>query len=94
MTRSDGFFAVPAMPLEDVLDPTGAGDTFAGGFVGYLASCQAISDETLTRAIIAGSTMASFAVEDFSLGRLLRLTEDEVKHRFVEFKHLTHFKDL
>ena len=94
MTRSDGFFAVPAMPLEDVFDPTGAGDTFAGGFVGYLASCQAISDETLTRAVIAGSTMASFAVEDFGLSRLLRLTENEVRHRFAEFKHLTHFKDL
>ena len=94
MTRPDGFFAVPGMPLEDVFDPTGAGDTFAGGFVGYLAACPTISDETLTRAIIAGSTMASFSVEDFSLNRLLRLRDDEVKNRFAEFKRLTHFGEF
>ena len=94
MTRADGFFAVPAIPLEDVLDPTGAGDTFAGAFVGYLASCRTISDQTLTRAVVAGSTMASFAVEDFSLNRLLRLTEGEVRHRLAEFKRLTHFEEL
>ena len=94
MTRSDGFFAVPGMPLEDVFDPTGAGDTFAGGFVGYLAACPTISDETLTRAIIAGSTMASFSVEDFSLNRLLRLRDGEVKNRFAEFKRLTHFGEF
>ena len=94
MTRSDGFFAVPGLPLEDVCDPTGAGDTFAGGFVGYLAACPAISDETLTRAIIAGSTMASFSVEDFSLNRLLRLSDGEVKNRFAEFKRLTHFGEF
>ena len=94
MTRSDGFFAVPGMPLEDVFDPTGAGDTFAGGFVGYLAACPTVSDETLTRAVIAGSTMASFSVEDFSLNRLLRLSDGEVKNRFAEFKRLTHFGEF
>jgi sugar/nucleoside kinase (ribokinase family) len=92
MTRTGGgFFAAPAMPLEDVFDPTGAGDTFAGGFLGYLASCDGIDDGALARAIIYGSTLASFAVEDFSVDRLLRLTQDEVKARFSEFKKLTHF---
>ena len=92
MTRSGGgFFAAPAMPLEEVFDPTGAGDTFAGGFLGYLASCDAVDDASLARAIIYGSTLASFAVEDFSVDRLLRLTRDEVNVRFSEFKKLTHF---
>ena len=92
MTRSGGgFFAAPAMPLEDVFDPTGAGDTFAGGFMGYLASCGTVDDGALARAIIYGSTLASFAVEDFSVDRLLRLTRDDVSSRFNEFKKLTHF---
>ena len=94
MTRGDGFFAVPGMPLEEVFDPTGAGDTFAGGFVGHLAAAPRVTDDTVTRAIIAGSTMASFAVEDFGLERLLRLTDAEVKERFAQFKQLTHFDAL
>lgn len=94
MTRRDGFFAAPGMPLEDVRDPTGAGDTFAGGFVGFLAASGTVSDDTVTQAIIAGSTMASFAVEDFGLDRLLRLGQSEVKQRFADFKRLTHFDDL
>jgi len=85
------FFAAPAMPLEEVFDPTGAGDTFAGGFVGSLAACGEINDAALARAIIYGSTIASFAVEDFSLDRLLRLTEDEIGRRFDYFKRLTYF---
>ena len=92
MTRATGgFFAAPAMPLEEVFDPTGAGDTFAGGFLGYLASCDDVDDASLARAIIYGSTLASFAVEDFSVDRLLRLTQEEVRERFGEFKKLTHF---
>ena len=92
MTRTGGgFFAAPAMPLEDVFDPTGAGDTFAGGFLGYLASCEGVDDAALARAIIYGSTLASFAVEDFSVDRLLRLKKEEVSARFNEFKKLTHF---
>ena len=94
MTREDGFFAVPGLPLENVIDPTGAGDTFAGGFVGYLASAPTITDDVVTRAIIAGSTMASFAVEDFGLARLIELTESQVTSRFAEFKRLTHFDAL
>jgi sugar/nucleoside kinase (ribokinase family) len=92
MTRpGGGFFAAPAMPLEEVFDPTGAGDTFAGGFLGYLASCDTLDDAALSRAIIYGSTLASFAVEDFSVDRLLRLTKAEITDRFGEFKTLTHF---
>jgi hypothetical protein len=92
MTRTGGgFFAAPAMPLEEVFDPTGAGDTFAGGFLGYLASCDGIDDAALARAIIYGSTLASFAVEDFSVERLLRLTRAEVAERFSDLKQLTHF---
>jgi sugar/nucleoside kinase (ribokinase family) len=92
MARSDGgFFAIPAMPLEHVIDPTGAGDTFGGGFMGYLASRRDVSDDVLARAIVYGSVMASFAVEDFSLDRLLRLTRPEVDERFEQFKRLTSF---
>jgi sugar/nucleoside kinase (ribokinase family) len=87
------FFAAPAMPLEEVFDPTGAGDTFAGGFVGHLAACGEVTDAAMARAIIYGSTLASFAVEDFSLDRLLRLTEAEIKERFRHFKRLTYFDE-
>lgn len=91
---ADGeFFAAPAMPLEEVFDPTGAGDTFAGGFVGYLAACGETSDAAMARAIIYGSTLASFAVEDFSIDRLLRLTSDEIAERFRQFKRLTYFDE-
>ena len=94
MTRDGGFFAAPGMPLEGVFDPTGAGDSFAGGFVGFLAAAPKMTDAVITQAIIVGSTMASFAVEDFGLERLLRLTDPEVQHRFGEFKRLTHFDAL
>ncbi len=90
-TDDGGFFAAPAMPLDNVIDPTGAGDTFAGGFLGYLASCPAVTNEALVRAIIYGNTLASFAVEDFGLERLLRLTAPEIQQRFTQFKDLTHF---
>jgi sugar/nucleoside kinase (ribokinase family) len=94
MTSDEAFFAAPAMPLEQVADPTGAGDTFAGGFMGYLASAPEVTEAVVSRAIIAGSAMASFAVEDFGLDRLLRLTQDEVRARFDAFKRLTHFEAL
>jgi sugar/nucleoside kinase (ribokinase family) len=87
------FFAAPAMPLEEVFDPTGAGDTFAGGFVGYLAACGEVTDAAMARAIIYGSTLASFSVEDFGLERLLRLTEAEIEERFRHFKRLTFFDE-
>ena len=87
------FFAAPAMPLEEVFDPTGAGDTFAGGFIGSLAACGQIDDAALARAIIYGSTLASFAVEDFSVDRLVRLTPEDITERFRCFKRLTHFDE-
>lgn len=85
------FFA-PGYPLEEVHDPTGAGDTFAGGFMGYLAGAGEVSDRNLRRALIYGSVMASFAVEEFGVSRLLRLTRSEIDARFNEFKSMTHFE--
>jgi sugar/nucleoside kinase (ribokinase family) len=86
---SDGaFFIVPAYPLESVYDPTGAGDTFAGGFMGYLAAQGKADEATMRRAIAFGSVMASFTVEDFSLNRLSRLTPSEIEARFAAFRDL------
>ena len=87
-------FGAPAFPLEDVRDPTGAGDTFAGGFLGYLAATGNRSVEAFKQAIIFGSVMASFAVESFSLDRLRILDYKEVHERFRAFKQLTHFEDI
>lgn len=84
------FFA-PGYPLEQVHDPTGAGDTFAGGFMGQLARSGDLSDAGLRRALVYGSVMASFAVEEFGLSRLLRLQSQEIEERFREFKAMTHF---
>jgi sugar/nucleoside kinase (ribokinase family) len=89
--QNGSIFFAPAYPLEQVLDPTGAGDTFAGGFMGYLASCGAVNEANLRRALIYGSVMASFVVEDFGLRRLLAVTTDEIQKRFDEFKSMTHF---
>ena len=94
MTRDQGFFAVPAMPLDSVVDPTGAGDTFAGGFMGYLASAREVTEEVLARATIAGSALASLAVEDFGLDGLLKASSKAVNQRFAAFKRLTHFEAL
>ncbi len=86
---SDGaFFIVPAFPLESVYDPTGAGDTFAGGFMGYLASQDRLDAATMRRAMVYGSVMASFTVEDFSLSRLIRLTREEIAERYAAFQDL------
>ena len=84
------FFA-PALPLAEVFDPTGAGDTFAGGFCGYLAKTQDISFENMKNAIIYGSNLASFCVEKFGTERMQELTEKEVKERLQSFKDLTQF---
>ena len=84
------FFA-PALPLEDVFDPTGAGDTFAGGFIGYLAQTEDISFENMKRAIIFGSAMASFCVEKFGTEKLIGLTQEQVDERVQEFIDLVQF---
>lgn len=90
----DGAFAAPAFPLDNVYDPTGAGDTFAGGFLGYLMSTRNFSEVSLRKAVIMGSVMASFNVEAFSLNRLKSLDYSEIEGRFREFRRLTHFEDL
>ncbi len=87
----NSIFSVPAYPLEEVTDPTGAGDSFAGGFMGYLARTGDLSEASLRRAMVFGSVMASFAVEGFGLERTLRLTFEEIESRYREFKSLTHF---
>ncbi|WP_041990818.1 PfkB family carbohydrate kinase [Capnocytophaga cynodegmi] len=89
--QNEVFFA-PALPLEEVFDPTGAGDTFAGGFVGYLAKTGNISFENMKNAIIYGSTLASFCVEKFGTERMLSVTKDEISKRLLQFKELTQFE--
>ncbi len=92
MLYQDGkFFFAPAFPLEKVVDPTGAGDSFAGGFMGYLAKTDKTDFATLKKAIIYGSTIASFNVEDFSFNRLKTLTMEEIEQRVELFKELTAF---
>jgi sugar/nucleoside kinase (ribokinase family) len=88
MATGGRFFFAPAFPLESVFDPTGAGDTFAGGFMGALARAEALDETALRRAIVYGSVMASFTVEDFSLNRLLRLRDPEIEDRYRTFREM------
>jgi len=85
------FFA-PALPLEDVFDPTGAGDTFAGGFIGHLAQTGDISFDNMKNAIIVGSAMASFCVEKFGTTRMQELTKEEINDRIQQFVELVNFE--
>jgi sugar/nucleoside kinase (ribokinase family) len=94
MITRDNVFAAPAYPLETVFDPTGAGDTFAGGFLGYLTSAPELSEAHFRRAIIYGSVLASFNVESFSLDRIRSLTRREIDERYRSFRALTHFEDV
>jgi len=94
MFTADTVFAAPAFPLEEVFDPTGAGDTFAGGFMGYLANTGDLGEESIRQALVFGSVMASFNVEDFSLNRMKRLNYHEIESRYRSFKALTSFRDL
>ncbi|AYQ35353.1 PfkB family carbohydrate kinase [Runella sp. SP2] len=89
--QGDEVFFCPALPLEEVFDPTGAGDTFAGGFIGYLASTDDISFANMKRAIVYGSAMASFCVEKFGPERIIDLTQDEIDARVQEFVLLSTF---
>ena len=91
---ADNYFAIPAFPLESVFDPTGAGDSFAGGFMGYLASQETLDEAAMRRAMIFGSVMASFNVEEFGTNRVRRLTHDEINERFRTFKRITHFEEI
>jgi sugar/nucleoside kinase (ribokinase family) len=89
--HKDEVFYAPALPLEDVFDPTGAGDTFAGGFMGYIAKTEDISFDNMKRGIIVGSAMASFCVEKFGPTRLKEITEKDIQGRIQQFKDLVNF---
>ena len=89
--QNEVFFA-PALPLEEVFDPTGAGDTFAGGFIGYLAKTGDISFTNMKNAIIYGATLASFCVEKMGMERMFSVTKDEIAKRLLQLKELTHFE--
>jgi len=91
MFTRDSIFFAPAYPLESVFDPTGAGDSFAGGFIGYLAATGDLSDENMRRAVVVGSAMGSFAVEKFSNARLLEITRADIDKRVQEFRQLVAF---
>lgn len=90
--HNENIFYAPALPLEEVFDPTGAGDTFAGGFAGYIAKTEDTSFENMKNAVIYGSTLASFCVEKFGSERMKNLTHDEVHKRLLQFKRLTQFE--
>jgi sugar/nucleoside kinase (ribokinase family) len=94
MATEHSLFSTPAYPLEAVFDPTGAGDTFAGGMMGYLANCKDLSEASLRKAIVFGTIMASFNVEEFSLNRLRTLTYREIEDRYRRFRLLTEFASL
>jgi len=87
-------FAAASYPLEEVADPTGAGDSFAGGFMGYVASTGELTHDNLRKAVVYGSTLASFNVQDFSLNRFKRLTKAEISQRYNEFKEIVFFEGI
>ncbi len=89
LVEDSNYFWAPAFPLEQLQDPTGAGDTFAGGFVGYLAKVDDYSNKNLRKAVIYGSTLASFCVEKFSLEKLKNLSQKEIEHRYQQFINMT-----
>lgn len=89
---SDLCFIAAPYPLYEVVDPTGAGDSFAGGFMGYMARTGVINSRNLRRAVVYGSTLASFNVQDFSLNRLRSLTMDDINRRYEEFRRIVHFE--
>ncbi|HEY2025537.1 MAG TPA: PfkB family carbohydrate kinase [Gemmatimonadaceae bacterium] len=91
--KGSSIFFAPAFPLEEVFDPTGAGDSFAGGFMGYLARTGDLSDANLRRAVVYGSAMGSFAVEKFSVQRLLEITPADISARVAEFRQLVAFEE-
>jgi len=93
-TKSGQIFSAPAFPLEVIKDPTGAGDTFAGGFIGYLSSCGEINFEQMKKAVVVGSALASFTAEDFSLDKLKTVTREDLCARYCEFEQLSNFGSL
>lgn len=93
MVRRDCFFSAPAFPCESVFDPTGAGDSFAGGFMGHLAQTNDLSESNIRRAVIYGTVMASFCVEQFSVEGITGLTRADIEGRYRELKQVSHFAD-
>ena len=91
MVHDKFLFSVPAYPLEEVHDPTGAGDAFAGGFMGYLASAKGVNERSLRSAMVYGSVLGSFTVERFGVERLIHLKRSEINARARRFSHLTKF---
>ncbi|MCG8509918.1 MAG: PfkB family carbohydrate kinase, partial [Rhodospirillales bacterium] len=91
MFSKEGTFIAPAFPVKNAYDPTGAGDSFAGGFMGYLAKHDSVDESAMRRAVVHGSSVASFAVEEFGFDRLSRLKKEEIYTRVGQFKELTHF---
>jgi sugar/nucleoside kinase (ribokinase family) len=89
--HDDKVFVAPALPLEEVFDPTGAGDTFAGGFIGHLASTGDLSFNNMKNAIIVGSAMASFCVEKFGTTRMKEISKDDIQSRIAQFAELVNF---
>ena len=90
--HEEQIFFAPALPLEEVFDPTGAGDTFAGGFAGFLSKSGDLSFDNMKNAVIYGSTLASFCVEKFGTERMQTLTQTELQKRLLQFKNLTQFE--
>jgi sugar/nucleoside kinase (ribokinase family) len=93
MFTEGSHFSAPSYPLEEVKDPTGAGDTFEGGFIGYLAHADQMTEVNMRKAVIYGSVLASFNVEDFSLNRMRRLTKEEIQERYREFRRIAFFEE-
>ncbi len=93
-TKSGQIFSAPAYPLEVIKDPTGAGDTFAGGFIGYLSSCEEVNFEQMKKAVVVGSALASFTAEDFSLDKLKTVSCEDLCKRYCEFEQLSTFGAL
>ena len=93
MFTEKSVFLAPAYPLENVFDPTGAGDSFAGGFMGYLARTGRTDEESMRRAVVYGSTMGSFAVERFSTERLMEITADDIRARLADFRRLVAYEE-
>jgi sugar/nucleoside kinase (ribokinase family) len=91
MDNGDFIFPAPAFPLEEVVDPTGAGDSFGGGFIGYIESTDNLSERTLKEAVIYGNVMGSFVVEDFSINRFLKLSVIDIQERFEKYRNLVSF---
>ena len=91
MDNGDLIFPAPAFPLEEVVDPTGAGDSFGGGFIGYIERTNDLSERTLKKAVIYGNVMGSFVVEDFSINRFLKLSINDIQERFEKYRNLVSF---